>query len=56
MFDEESGASGVFLFDEFADHLQEQGVDASPSRVHGCLSGLLAAGAPRQAEYGLDAL
>lgn len=56
MFDEQSGAGGVFLFDEFADHLLEQGVDASPSRVHGCLSGLLAAGAPRQAEYGLDAL
>ncbi|MGB1140801.1 MAG: UPF0149 family protein [Halioglobus sp.] len=56
MFDEQSEGFGVFLFDEFADHLLEQGVDASPSRVHGCLSGLLAAGAPRQSEYGLDAL
>ena len=56
MFDEPSEGFGVFLFDEFADHLLEQGVDASPSRIHGCLSGLLAAGAPPQAEYGLDAL
>jgi len=47
---------GVFLYDEFANHLLEQGIDASPSRVHGCLSGLLAAGGPRQAEFGLDAL
>jgi uncharacterized protein YgfB (UPF0149 family) len=46
----------VFDFDELAGHLLEQGALASPSQVHGCLCGLLSAGAPVQAEYGLDAL
>jgi uncharacterized protein len=47
---------GVFDFDEFADHLLDQGLEASPSQLHGCLSGLLGAGAPVEPEYGLDAL
>jgi uncharacterized protein YgfB (UPF0149 family) len=46
----------VFDFDELAGHLLEQGALASPSQVHGCLCGLLSAGAPVQEEYGLDAL
>ena len=46
----------VFDFDELADHLLEQGQDASPSTLHGCLCGLLAAGAPAQAEAGLALL
>jgi len=46
----------VFDFEELANHLLEQGLDASPSRLHGCLCGLLAAGAPAQAEAGLALL
>ena len=46
----------MFDFDEFADHLLDQGLLASPSQMHGCLCGLLSAGAPAQPEYGLDAL
>lgn len=47
---------GVFNFDDFADHLLEQGVQISPAQLHGCVSGLLSAGAPAEPEYGLDAL
>ncbi|MFL3654009.1 MAG: UPF0149 family protein [Halioglobus sp.] len=47
---------GVFDFDEFADHLVDQGMLVSPSQLHGCLCGVLCAGAPTEAEYGLDAL
>ncbi|WP_167854884.1 UPF0149 family protein [Mangrovimicrobium sediminis] len=46
----------VFDFDEMAGHLLEQGVDASPSDLHGCLCGLLAAGAPAQPEAGFALL
>ncbi|MCB1687839.1 MAG: UPF0149 family protein [Halioglobus sp.] len=56
MHDQFSDEVGVFGFDEFADYLLDQGVQASPSQLHGCLSGLLSAGAPREPEYGLDAL
>lgn len=33
-----------FDFDELADHLLEQGLDSSPSILHGCLCGVLAGG------------
>lgn len=56
MYDDLSEEVGVFDFDEFADHLLDQGLEASPSQLHGCLSGLLAAGAPDEPEFGLDAL
>jgi yecA family protein len=56
MYDNSPDEVGVFDFDEFANHLLDQGVLASPSQLHGCLSGLLAAGAPPEPEYGLDAL
>jgi yecA family protein len=56
MYDESPDNIGVFDFDEFASHLLDQGVQASPSLLHGCLSGLLAAGAEVQPEYGLDAM
>lgn len=46
----------VFDYDEMANHLLEQGQQASPSTIHGCLCGLLAAGAGGQAELGLAAL
>jgi yecA family protein len=46
----------VFDFNEFADHLLDQGVLASPSQLHGCLSGLLGAGASQEPEYALSAL
>lgn len=46
----------VFDFEELANHLLEQGHDTSPSTLHGCLCGLLAAGAPYQAEAGLSLL
>ena len=47
---------GVFDFDEFASHVLDQGLQVSPSLMHGCLSGLLAAGVDSAPEYGLDAL
>tara|TARA_R110000823_G_scaffold119998_21_gene244603 strand:- start:8585 stop:9172 length:588 start_codon:yes stop_codon:yes gene_type:complete len=47
---------GVFDFDELADQLLEQGAEVSPARVHGCLSGLLAAGDLDTGERALDAL
>ena len=56
MFDDIEGSVGVFDFDELANHLLEQGLDASPSTLHGCLTGLLAAGAPLEAEAGLALL
>lgn len=46
----------VFDFEELANHLLEQGHDASPSGLHGCLCGLLAAGAPGAPEAGLALL
>jgi len=56
MYDDVPDEVGVFDFDEFADHLLDQGLLASPSQLHGCLCGLLGAGAPAQPEYGLDAM
>lgn len=41
-------------FEEYADHLLEQGLEVCPSRVHGCLCGLLAAGAPDEPDWGLS--
>ncbi len=56
MFDDSEATVGVFDFDELANHLLEQGLEASPSGLHGCLAGLLAAGAPAEAEAGLALL
>lgn len=56
MYDDLPDEAGIFDFDEFADHLLDQGLQASPSQLHGCLSGLLSAGASQEPEYGLDAL
>ena len=56
MYDEWLDEVPVLDFDEIADHLLEQGALVSPSRVHGCLCGLLSAGATLQAEHGLGAL
>ena len=56
MYDETNEEVVVFDFDELADHLLEQGTLVSPSQLHGCLCGLLSAGAPPMVEYGLDAL
>ena len=56
MFDDLDSESGVFDFDELANHLLEQGLETSPSRIHGCLTGLLAAGAARERELALAAL
>lgn len=56
MFDNNQGSMAVFDFEDLANHLLEQGLDNSPSQLHGCLTGLLAAGAPAQAETGLALL
>ena len=56
MYDDLQGEVAVFDFDEFANHLLEQGLETSPSELHGCLSGLLSAGAAVEPEWGLDAL
>jgi len=56
MYDDQFGKTGVFDFDEFANHLLEQGLQSSPSEIHGCLTGLLAGGAPVEAELALVAL
>jgi len=50
------GVSSRFDFEELANLLLEQGHAASPADLHGCITGLLAAGAGRQAEAGLAAL
>jgi hypothetical protein len=56
MYDDLPGKVGVFDFDEFANHLLEQGLEASPSELHGFLCGLLSGGAAAEPEVGLDAL
>ena len=56
MFDYLPDDTAVFDFDEFANHLLEQGLEASPAELHGCLSGLLAAGGSEQPEVGLATL
>ena len=56
MYDLQLDKTEVFDFDEFANHLLEQGLQSSPSEIHGCLTGLLASGAPVEAELGLVAL
>jgi yecA family protein len=56
MHDDLSDEVGIFDFDEMANHLLEQGLETSPSQLHGCLSGLLTAGAEAAPEVGLDAL
>ena len=56
MYDDLQGEAGVFDFDELANHLLEQGLEASPAELHGCLTGLLAGGAAPAAEVGLDGL
>jgi yecA family protein len=56
MFDDRENDTGVFDFDEFANHLLEQGLESSPADIHGCLCGLLAAGAAVEPELALAAL
>lgn len=55
MHDDSEREPQPFDFEELADHLYEQGAQCSPAQLHGCLSGLLAAGADASDEYGLDA-
>ena len=50
------GVVSQFDFEELANQLLEQGLTASPADLHGCIAGLLAAGASPQAEAGLAAL
>lgn len=50
------GELPVFDIDEIADHLLEQGISTSPSELHGCLCGLLAAGGAAEQEAGLAEL
>lgn len=56
MFDRLPGETGLFHFDDIANLLLEQGESCSPSELHGCLSGLLAAGDQRGPDAGLDDL
>lgn len=56
MYNGMEGEVTIFDFDEVSDHLLEQGLQNSPSELHGCLCGLLAAGAAGQPEVGLDGL
>lgn len=50
------GVVSQFDFEELANQLMEQGLEASPADLHGCLSGLLASGASHEAETGIDGL
>jgi uncharacterized protein YgfB (UPF0149 family) len=50
------GEVSQFDFEDLANQLMEQGHAASPADLHGCLCGLLAAGASHQAEAGLVGL
>lgn len=54
MFDDDEDKVAVFLFDDLANQLLEQGSEVSPSEIHGCFSGMLASGASALAEVGLD--
>ncbi|HDY83169.1 MAG TPA: hypothetical protein ENH48_09485 [Halieaceae bacterium] len=56
MYDDLQGKVRIFDFDEFANHLLEQGLEASPSELHGFLCGLLSGGAAAEPEMGLNAL
>jgi uncharacterized protein YgfB (UPF0149 family) len=56
MYDGVDDRIDVFDFEELANHLLEQGLQTSPSALHGCLCGLLAAGATAQPEVGLAGL
>jgi uncharacterized protein len=56
MYDDLPDETGVFDFDEFANHLLDQGALTSPAQLHGGICGLLGAGASAEPEYGLDAL
>lgn len=56
MYDDSELDTALFDFDAIADHLLEQGAAISPSQIHGCLSGLLAAGADDEGAFGLHAL
>ena len=56
MYEDIFGEPGIFDFDELANHLLEQGLQSSPSDIHGCLCGLLAAGAAAEPELALAAL
>ncbi len=56
MNEDDLGDGAVFDFDELADHLLEQGLDNSPSELHGCLCGLLAGRCDPRPEAGLTAL
>jgi hypothetical protein len=53
MFENPPGETQVFDFEEVANHLLEQGLQTSPSELHGCLCGLLAGGENATAEAGL---
>ena len=54
MYEETGFQTEIFDFEELANHLVEQGLQSSPSDIHGCLCGLLAAGAPKEPEAGLS--
>ena len=56
MYDDDSDEPRIFDFEELANHLLEQGLQSSPSDIHGCLCGLLAAGAAVEPELALSAL
>jgi uncharacterized protein YgfB (UPF0149 family) len=56
MFDSLRPDTEVFDFQELADHLLDQGLQSSPARIHGCLCGLLAAGAAPERELAPAAL
>ncbi len=55
MRDPDTGSNPTTGFDELADALLEQGLAVCPSRLQGCLCGLLAGGAPAEADWGLAA-
>ena len=50
------GEISPFDFEELTNLLMDQGQAASPSDLHGCLCGMLAAGASHQAEAGIAGL
>ncbi len=56
MSDDAPGDGELFDFDEIANQLLEQGLETSPSELHGCISGLLAGGGDQRAEAGLAGL
>ena len=56
MFEEYFGGGQALDYDEFANQMYEQGLQDSPSLLHGAICGVLVASADHDADYSLAAI